>query len=84
VLKRDLLPTVQAQPVTGKRTTQFIQRGNGTRAEDRAAIGDEIGCLRDLEAAEAALRPSATHFFGPRTPGAIRGTCVERVGGGWL
>ena len=54
-----------------------------SRAEDRAAIGDEIGCLRDLEAAEAALRPSATHFFGPRTPvelGAIRGTCESLLG----
>jgi transcriptional regulator with XRE-family HTH domain len=54
-----------------------------SRAEDRAAIGDETGCLRDLEAADAALRPSATHFFGPRTPvelGAIRGTCESLLG----
>src|SRR5205807_424371 len=49
-----------------------------TRAEDRASVGDERGCLRDLEAAEAALRPSADHFFGPRLPaelGAVRGAC---------
>jgi transcriptional regulator with XRE-family HTH domain len=54
-----------------------------TRAEDRAAISDETGCLRDLEAAEAALRPSTTHFFGPRAPaelGAIRGTCETLLG----
>ena len=53
------------------------------RAEDRAAISDEKGCLRDLEAAEAALRPSTTHFFGPRVPaelGAIRGTCEALLG----
>jgi transcriptional regulator with XRE-family HTH domain len=55
-----------------------------TRAEDRATVGDEVGCLRDLEAAGAALsRPSADHFFGPRAPaelGAIRGTCESLVG----
>ncbi len=54
-----------------------------TRAEDRAATSDELGCLRDLESAEAALRPSTTHFFGPRAPaelGAIRGTCEALLG----
>jgi transcriptional regulator with XRE-family HTH domain len=54
-----------------------------TRAEDRATVGDEVGCLRDLEAAGAALQPSADHFFGPRAPaelGAIRGTCESLLG----
>jgi hypothetical protein len=54
-----------------------------TRAEDRATIGDETGCLRDLEAAEAALRPSEDHFFGPRSPaelGAYRGTSESLLG----
>jgi transcriptional regulator with XRE-family HTH domain len=54
-----------------------------TRAEDRAATSDEAGSLRDLEAAEAALQPSASHFFGPRAPaelGAVRGTCESLLG----
>jgi transcriptional regulator with XRE-family HTH domain len=54
-----------------------------TRAEDRATVGDETGCLRDLEAAEAALQPSADHSFGPRAPaelGAVRGACESLLG----
>ncbi len=54
-----------------------------TRAEDRAATADELGCLRDLEAAETALQPSMSHFFGPRSPaelGAVRGTCEALLG----
>ncbi len=54
-----------------------------TRAEDRATIADELGCLRDLEAAEATIQPSAKHFFGPRAPaelGAICGTCEALLG----
>jgi hypothetical protein len=54
-----------------------------TRAEDRATLGDEQGCLHDLEAAEAALRPSEDHFFGARSPaelGAHRGTSESLLG----
>lgn len=53
------------------------------RAEDCATVSDEVGCLRALEAAQAAIRPSATHFFGPQTPadlGAVRGTCQALLG----
>jgi HTH-type transcriptional regulator / antitoxin HipB len=53
------------------------------RAEDRAAVADAPGCLRDLELAEGALEPSRSHYFGARAPaelGAIRGTCEALLG----
>jgi transcriptional regulator with XRE-family HTH domain len=55
----------------------------GIRAEARAAGGDEAGCLRDLESAEAALPASGIHAYGPRTPvelAAVRGSCELLLG----
>lgn len=49
-----------------------------TRAGELATVGDERSCLRDLEAAERALRPSQAHFYGPRVSAevaACRGAC---------
>jgi transcriptional regulator with XRE-family HTH domain len=54
------------------------------RAEERAAVQDEIHALRDLATAESSLSPSGDEtFFGPRDTaelGAIRGTCEALLG----
>lgn len=53
------------------------------RAEELAATGDESGCLRDLSAAEAALRPTGDHWYGARDAAelaAVRGACELLLG----
>jgi transcriptional regulator with XRE-family HTH domain len=54
------------------------------RAEERAAVQDEIHALRDMATAESSLSLSDDEtFFGPRNDaevGAIRGTCEALLG----
>ena len=53
------------------------------RAEERAAAGDETGCLGDLEAAERTISHSDDVWYGPRDAAelsAVRGTCELLLG----
>ncbi len=74
----------EAAQAMGTGAPQLLQTAVlARRAEERAALGDEDGFQRDIAAAEAALRPGADHWYGPRDAAelaAVRGASELLLG----